>query len=84
MGKNNKIVNICNQILHDKVDQIVPCAFGSFIITLYEDYNWSYEELEELLNHVQAKWDDAEAKGIRMDKYCEEKTGVMLLPSTKR
>lgn len=85
MGKNNKLIDACNRMLSDKINQIVPCAFCSFIVVLSEEYGWSHEELEELLMKVQDKYEEVEKMGsVQMNDYCEQVTGIMLLPSKEK
>lgn len=85
MGKNNKLIDTCNRLLTDKINQIVPCCFCSFLVVLFEEYGWSHEDLEELLNRVQAKYDELEGMDNKqMNIYCEEKTGIILLPNKEK
>ncbi len=85
MAKNNKLIDACNRLLTDKINQIVPCAFCSFLVVLYDEYGWNTEQLEELLNRVQAKYDELEGMGnVQMNDYCEQKTGIMLIPNKDR
>lgn len=85
MAKNNKLIDTCNRLLSDKISQILPCAFCSFLVVLYEEYGWSTDQLEELLNRVQARYDELEEMGNKqMNTYCEERTGITLIPNKDR
>jgi hypothetical protein len=46
---------------------------------------WSTDQLEELLNRVQARYDELEEMGNKqMNTYCEERTGITLIPNKDR
>jgi hypothetical protein len=77
MAKNNDLINRY-KLLNLRVQQIVPEVYAAVALTLYRDYEWTYEQINDLFGLTQEKWEYYSDMHLDMIQICSEETGIEL------
>lgn len=61
-----------------KIKQIVPQVYACIALALFNEYGWSYEQIEELFGISQEIWRDNADRAENMLERCANETGIEL------
>lgn len=77
MAKNNDFINRY-KILNQKVRNIVPEVYAAVALVLSREYEWTYEQINDLFGETQAVWQEYSDSKMDMVQACLEETGIEL------
>lgn len=78
--KNNRGKVDMLRRLQQEINNVTPSVYSAIAIGLVEEYNFTAEDVSNLFVYTQSLWAECAKKNISMRQWCEELTGISVVP----
>jgi hypothetical protein len=78
--KNNRGKVDMLRRLQQEINNVTPNVYSAIAIGLVEEYNFTAEDVNNLFVYTQSLWAECAKKNISMRQWCEELTGISVVP----
>ena len=79
MKNNRGKVDMLRRI-QQEINNVTPNVYSAIAIGLVEEYNFTAEDVNNLFVYTQSLWAECAKKNISMRQWCEELTGISVVP----